>query len=374
MLLIGVQKIKLSAKESFSRSISGTDLIVGARSGDVQLLLYTVFRQGQPVANISWESVTDINAFREVKWVVPVSLGDSHKGYPVLGTSKAYFDHYKYGDKKNLSLREGATFNTHSEVVLGAVVAKALKYSLGDVIYLSHGIAKGGLSLHKNNPFRIVGILKPTGTPVDKTVHISLEGITALHVDDAPHADLSPKSVTGAFVGLKSKFTIFNVQRRITNWASEPLMAIIPGVSLSRLWQTVSTVDAALAAITVLVALITFLGLLLSLFMSLEQRRRELAILRTLGAHPSQLFFVLVLESLMITVSGVGLGVVLIGSVGTLLKPILEDKMGLILSLSSVTSTEMILVLGIIIFGVLTSLVPAYLAYKRSLSEGFISL
>ena len=151
-------------------------------------------------------------------------------------------------------------------------------------------------------------------------------------------------------------------------------MAIIPGVSLSRLWQTVSTVDAALAAITVLVALITFLGLLLSLFMSLEQRRRELAILRTLGAHPSQLFFVLVLESLMITVSGVGLGVVLIGSVGTLLKPILEDKMGLILSLSSVTSTEMILVLGIIIFGVLTSLVPAYLAYKRSLSEGFISL
>lgn len=394
MLLLGIQKIKHSAKESFSHSISGTDLIVGPRSGDIQLVLYTVFRQGQPVANISWESITDIRTFSEIEWLIPLSLGDSHNGYPVLGTSTDYFKYYRYGQNQPLTLQTGTMFNAPSDVVLGSDIAKKLNYHINDVLYLSHGVAKGHLPLHKNIPFTVVGILKPTGTPVDKTLHIPLEGITALHRnishenthDDHNHihnnhehtdntnTDLTPDSVTACFIGLKSKFSIFSVQTRITNWKNEPLMAIIPGVALSRLWNSMSTINTAFSLITILVTLITFIELLLALILSLQQRKRELSILRTMGAHPSQLCIMLMLESLLITSSGVLLGLCLMTTTGYILHPLLEEKMGLVLSIHTFTPTEVSLALGIIVCGVLTSSIPAFLAYRHELSEGFSSL
>ncbi len=388
MLLIGVQKIKISAKVSFSHSISDTDLIIGPRSGDVQQLLYTVFRQGQPVSNISWKSIKHIQSFSEVEWLVPLSLGDSHRGYPVLGTSERYFQHYKYGYKEGLALQTGHVFQDPYDVVLGSEVAKTLHYKINDTLYLSHGVAKGRLPLHKSKTFHVVGILKPTGTPVDKTVHVPLEGITAIHLNlqnrsperkttqqtNQNRLDLTPQSVTGCLVGLTSKFSIFSVQRRISEWTEEPLMAIIPGVTLARLWRSISTVDTAFLIITILVTVIAFIGLLLALFMSLHQRKRELAILRTLGAHPRHLALVLMLESLLITLSGVIFGVLLMISLGIFLKPILETKFGLILSLGTLSATEFYFATCIIIFGVLTSFIPALLAYRKGLSEGFISI
>ncbi len=384
MLLIGVQKVKISAKQSFSKSISGTDLIVGARSGDIQLLMYTVFRQGYPVANISWESIQEIGALSSVDWFVPISLGDSHKGYPVIGTTADYFTHYRYANKQQLELREGQLFQSPFEVVLGAEVAKKLNYQLNDKIYLAHGIAKGNLPIHKNQSFRVVGILKLTGTPVDKSAHISLEGITAIHIDinkvrnsekgSYDSLDLTPKSVTSCLIGLKSKSSIFRVQRQITNWEREPLMAIMPGVSLSRLWSTISTVDTAFLLITILVMCIAFIGLLLALLISLNQRKRELAILRTMGAQPLQLSQILVIESLLITVTGVISGLILVVVVGNSLKPVLEEKMGLILTFNSITVPELNLAIAIILSGIIISIIPAILAYRKGLSEGFISL
>jgi putative ABC transport system permease protein len=376
MLLIGVQKIKISAKQSFSQSISGTDLIVGARSGDIQLLMYTVFRQGTPVANMSWDSFKIIQNDPTIAWAVPISLGDSHRGFPVLGTTPSYFDYYRYRNYQSLEFEQGTRFSETFDVVLGADIAKQLNYELGDTLYFSHGLAQTKLPLHKQSPFRVVGILKPTGTPVDKTAHISVEGMTALHLDlsDKNHQDLTPKSITSCLIGLTSKFSLFNTQRRITNWSSEALMAIIPGVALSRLWNTISIVDHAFFIVTLFVVIIAFIGLLLALFMSLNQRKRELAILRTMGAHPIQLSYMLMLESLFITLLGVLLGIILMITVGVFLKPYLDQKLGLALSFNTISVTELYLVIGIIIFGLIISVVPAILAYRKGLSEGFISV
>lgn len=383
MLLIGVQKIKSSAKTSFSTSISGTDLIVGARSGDAQLLLYTIFRQGSPIANISWQSVKQIESLPDVDWVVPLSLGDSHKGYAVLGTTAAYFNHYKYGRKRPLTIKEGHVLNNPLDVVLGYEVAKKLNYTIGDSIYLSHGLAKGNLPVHTQNHFTVVGILNRSGTPVDKTLHIPLEGMTAIHINwnqsqlqnsNLIDLDLTPSSVTGGLVGLKSPFSLFSVQQQITNWPDEPLMAIIPGVSLARLWNSISTIDTAFWIISVLVLIISFIGLLLALFMSLNQRKRELAILRTMGAHPIQLAIILTIESLLITFTGVVFGLLLMIITGLFLTPILESQFGLVLSLTTLSQLELLLALGIIGFGVIISFIPAILAYRRGLTEGFISV
>jgi putative ABC transport system permease protein len=383
MLLIGVQKIKSSAKTSFSSSISGTDLIIGARSGEAQLLLYTIFRQGSPIANISWRSIKQVEALPDVDWVVPLSLGDSHKGFAVLGTNSAYFKYYKYGRKRPLTLKEGRIFNTPLDVVLGYEVAKKLNYRIGDSIYLSHGLAKGNLPVHTQKAFTIVGILNRTGTPVDKTLHIPLTGITAIHINwNQPQlqslslmdVDLTPSSVTGALIGLKSPFSLFSVQQQITNWPDEPLMAIIPGVSLARLWNSISTIDTAFWIISVLVLIISFIGLLLALFMSLNQRKRELAILRTMGAHPIQLAIILTIESLLITFTGVVLGLLLMIITGLFLTPILESQFGLVLALTTLSQLELFMALGIVGFGVIIGFIPAILAYKRGLTEGFISV
>ena len=383
MLLIGVQKIKSSAKTSFSSSLSGTDLIMGARSGEAQLLLYTIFRQGSPIANISWQSIKQVEALPDVDWVVPLSLGDSHKGFAVLGTNPAYFKHYKYGRKHPLTLKEGRFFNNPLDVVLGYEVAKKLNYRIGDSIYLSHGLAKGNLPVHTQKAFTIVGILNRTGTPVDKTLHIPLTGITAIHINwnkpqlqslSLKDVNLTPSSVTGALVGLKSPFSLFSVQQQITNWPDEPLMAIIPGISLARLWNSISTIDTAFWIISVLVLIISFIGLLLALFMSLNQRKRELAILRTMGAHPIQLAIILTIESLLITFIGVVFGLLLMIITGLLLTPILESQFGLVLALTTLSQLELLLALGIVGFGVIIGFIPGILAYKRGLTEGFISV
>ena len=180
-LLLGVQKLRVEARESFASTISGTDLVVGARSGAVNLLLYSVFRIGDPTANLSWQSYQLVARHPDVAWTIPISLGDSHRGFRVMGTTGAYFEHYRYGNRRPLAFAAGAPFAALQEAVVGAEVARALGYTLGQEITIAHGIGEVSFAEHDDHPFRIVGILERSGTPVDRTVHVSLEAITAIH-------------------------------------------------------------------------------------------------------------------------------------------------------------------------------------------------
>ena len=134
MLLLGVEKVRTGARQSFADTISGTDLIVGARSGSIQLLLYSVFRIGNATNNVTWQSFDDIAKRPDVAWIVPLSLGDSHRGFRVLGTTPAYFEHYKYRQGQILKFASGKAFADLFDTVLGADVAAALGYHVGDPI------------------------------------------------------------------------------------------------------------------------------------------------------------------------------------------------------------------------------------------------
>ncbi len=223
-LLLGVEKVRQGARASFADTISGTDLIVGARSGDVQLLLYAVFRIGNATANVTWKSYEEIAARPEVAWIVPLSLGDSHRGFRVLGTTDGYFEHYRYRHGQALAFAQGRPFADLFDAVLGADVASALGYRLGDLIVVAHGLGSAGLAQHDDKPVRVAGILAKTGTPVDRTVHVSLEAIEAIHVDwrtgarvpgvgasaeEVRRMDLTPRAVTSALVGLRSRLAAF---------------------------------------------------------------------------------------------------------------------------------------------------------------------
>ena len=188
-LLVGVDRIRTEARAGFANTISGADLIVGARGGPLNLLLYSVFRIGDATSGIGWESYEDIAGRPEVAWTIPLSLGDSHRGYRVLGTTEAYFEHYRHGRDRRLELAAGAGLAGVRDAVLGSAVADSLGYAVGDSIVVSHGIGDISFEHHDELPFTVTGILEPTGTPVDRTVHVTLAGIEAIHDDSAHAAD-----------------------------------------------------------------------------------------------------------------------------------------------------------------------------------------
>ena len=385
VLLLGVERIRTQLRDSFSSAVSGTDLIVGARTGSTQLLLYAVFRIGAATNNMSWRSVQALSAHEGVDWVVPLSLGDSHRGFAVLATTPDYFAHFHYGDRQPLTLREGKPFDALFDAVLGAEVAERLGYRVGQRITLAHGTGELTVAEHADKPFTVVGILARTGTSVDRTVHIGLQAMEAIHLDwrgGAPMpglrvpaaelggVDLTPKSVTAALVGLKNRAAVFGVQRWVSTYTGEPLMAVLPGVALDELWGVIGVGENALLAMSALVALVSLAGLVAVVLAGLDQRRRELAVLRAAGAGLRHVMALLAIEGALVTLAGVLLGAAMAALGIALLAPWLQARFGLTLTLSAPTANEGLLVVSLLVAGWLASLLPALRAYRLSLADG----
>jgi putative ABC transport system permease protein len=384
-LLIGVERVRVDARESFANTIAGTDLIIGARSGSVPLLLYSVFRIGNATNNISWKSYRDIAAQPSVAWSIPISLGDSHRGYRVMGTTQEYFTHYHYARDRGLEFDRGQPFNDLYDAVLGAEVAATLGYQLNDAIVIAHGANDVSFARHEDKPFKVVGILKRTGTPVDRTVHVSLEAIEAIHIDwqagaplpglsisaeQARHKDLTPSAITAALVGLKSKIATFQVQRFVNDYAEEPLTAVLPGVALSELWGIIGIAENALLIVSAFVVVVGLSGMLTALLTSLNERRREMAILRSVGARPGHVFALIMGEAAALTLAGILLGLGLLYGLLLITRPIIEARYGIYIALDGLSTHELLLLGIVLLAGFVVGTLPGYRAYKLSLADG----
>jgi putative ABC transport system permease protein len=384
-LLMGIERIRQDVRENFAQAVSGTDLIVGARTGPVQLLLYSVFRIGNATNNIRWTSAQALARHRAVAWMVPLSLGDSHRGFAVLGTTPGYFVHFRHGDKQPLRLAQGKAFDGLYDVVLGADVARRLNYTLGQRIVLAHGDGALAANDHADKPFTVTGILAPTGTPVDRTLHVSLQAIEALHVDwiagarlpgmalsaeQAAQRDLTPRSVTAVLLGLKNRAAVFSVQREVASFRDEPLLAILPGVALDELWDAVALGERGLQAMSALVAVVSLAGLMAVILAGLNERRRELAILRAVGAGPRQMLWLLALEGGLVTLAGVAIGVLGCWAAVAGLSGWIQGQFGLTLQAAPPGAPEWRLIGALVAGGWLASLVPGWRAYRLSLADG----
>lgn len=384
-LLLGVERLRTQARASFANTLSGTDLIVGARGSPINLLLYSVFRIGDPTNNVNWSSYRTLAADPRVAWTVPLSLGDSHRGFRVLGTDHSYFQHYRYARNRPLRLAEGHEFEDLFDAVLGAEVAERLGYRLGQSIILAHGAGEISFAMHEDKPFRVVGILARTGTPVDQTVHVSLAGIEAIHADwrgGAPlpgfhlsaeqvrQLDLTPKTITAFLVGLKTKTAIFRVQREINEFTAEPLLAILPGLTLQQLWDLMGLAENALLVVSGLVVLVSFTVMLVALLTSLNERRREMAILRAVGARPSQIFTLVLGESVTLALAGAVCGLLLLQGALWLAGPVLEGRLGLTIAAWPPSSHELMLLVAVLGCGFVAGMIPAWRAYRYSVADG----
>jgi putative ABC transport system permease protein len=395
-LLWTLERLRHDIRQSFSQSVSGVDLIVGARSSPVQLMLFTVFHIGSVPQSMSMDSVQKLAQHRSVSWVVPLSLGDSHRGFPVLGTTPAFFQHFAYGDKQPLVLQQGAAFadtlDGLYEAVIGAEVARQMGYGLGQSITLGHGLHdhdhdhKGEQAdEHADKPFKVVGILAPTGTPVDRTVQVSLKALEAIHLDwvagtpmpggqipadQARKFNLEPEEVTAALVGLKSRAAVFNVQRFVNFYEEEALMGVMPGVALGELWSVLGLGENALLAVSALVALVSVVSLMAVVLAGLNERRRELAVLRAVGAAPRHVLGLLTLEGTWVTCAGVLLGVLLAHAGMALASPWLQQSLGIRLQMDAPLPSQLSLAGAVLLAGLLASLGPAWRAYRLSLADG----
>jgi len=384
-LLVGVEKVRSEARNSFTQTIAGTDLIVGARSGSIQLLLYSVFRIGDATANVSWDSYQRISSHPLVAWAIPLSLGDSHRGYRVVGTTDTYFEQLRYGGDRALEMASGAWFDDLFEATVGAEVARSLGYSVGDAITLAHGTGNYSFVQHDEMPFTISGILAPTGTPVDQSIHVSLQAIEAIHLgwqsgmplpgqelspEAARAAELEPRAITAFLLGLESRAAVFQVQRAINAYPDEPLTAILPGIALQELWSLVGIAENALLVIAAFVVFAGLAGMMTMLLASLSERRREMAILRSVGARPIHVFGLLTAESTLLGLVGALAGFALVYGAMVAGAPLAQASFGIHLTPSAPSARELALLAAVVAGSACAGAIPAWRAYHLSLADG----
>lgn len=396
-LVLGIQHLQGHIKAGFEKTISGTDLVVGARSGPLNLVLYSVFGMGDPTPLFSEKALHKLEQIPEVDWVVPILLGDNFKDFRVLGTTDSYFDKVKFGQNRRLEFAEGGVFNKSLEAVIGWDVAQAEGLHLGSSITLSHG---GGFQDHDQHRFRVTGILKPTGTPNDRSVITSLASIEIIHEgweDGAPpkkqvdqqddnHADEHhhgghdehaheehdhpADSYNAAFVGLKSRPSVFKVQRQINEFEGELLTAVLPGATIFKLWTLVASVEDVLRLISWISVLVAFIGLSVLLLSLVNERRKEMAILRAQGLGLNGLFAMVMIEALILVIAGVALGTLLLAAVLQITAPIVQQQFGIWISGFTFNADYFRFIAAMLIIGALSAMAPAYLQYKKSIRDG----
>lgn len=425
-LLVGIEHVRSGVRESFAGTIRGVDLIVGARGGSLQVLLSTVFGIGASSTGVSMETFERWSEHPAVAWTIPYALGDSHRGYRVIGTTPEFYERYRFRQDGRVVFAEGTAALSDDQVVLGAEVAEKLGYALGSPVVVTHGLQGGGISDHEGNPFHVVGILGRTFTPIDRAIYVTLGGIEAMHEDfagmpmatppsigtpaGAPPAmpgyepppgtptmpgatppppaqsadvaapastaegheghDHAPEQISAFFVGTRNRFEALQLQREMNVDFTEPITAIIPGVALGELWQNISSAEVGLRIVALFAVAIGLTGMLVALYSSLDARRREMAILRAVGAGPRTIVSLLVLESALLAFVGCVVGVIVVYALLILGQGAIEARSGVHLTVRALGATEwkyLALVLGA---GTLVGFVPAIKAYRTSLTDG----
>jgi putative ABC transport system permease protein len=385
VLLLSIERIQQGAEEGFNQSISGVDVIIGPRSSSLELVLYTVFHLGRPTNNITTKTIDDIKLRNDIDWIVPIALGDSHKGFRVIATQSNYFEHIKYSDNQSLTFLKGRAFSQLPEVVLGSDVADKLNYSLGSNIQITHGSVEATGNKHDDFSFKASGILNKTGTPIDQAIFVDLKGYELLHLgwksgkkvfsldnidlSTIPKEDLNPKTLTAAFVGLKSKLTLFNFSKSIREYPNEAISAVIPGVALSELWSIVGLVDKGFELLSWIIIAISLIAMITLIIASLDNRKQEMTIYRANGASPRFLATMVIYESLVIGLVAIIGAIILVTIVTYFATSQLNLTLGISPSFQWISLGEIKVFSVILLAGVLSSLIPAVMVFRKNLHQ-----
>jgi len=377
ILLLGINQLQKDTKTHFLNTISQTQLIAAAPNGAINILLTTIFHIGESRDRIKYESFKKIKKIKEVAWAIPIALGDSHKGFSVIGSDNSYFKHYQYQNKKYLTLKKGSFFKNFYDVVIGANIAKQLHYKIGDTIHLEHAHKH----LHANRDFKIVGILSPSITPNDNTLFVQLKVLEAIHIEwqsghfvdmhlsseSLTHMKIVPKHLSGVLIGLKDKSTLLHVKDTIMHFKDDNIQAIIPAKALASLFKLLKNMQSVLSLISSAVFIAAIFGMLSIMFSTLNERRREISIFRALGAPAKTIFLLFGIEAFLSVLGGIVLGIIIL--------KILLFTASILYAVPlyyHFNINDTLLLLAMLFIGVMSSFLPALQSYKHSLQDGLM--
>lgn len=405
-LVVAVLVIYHVLDRSFRRSSQGYDMIVGpAKGSPLEIVLSTVYYLQAPRGTIPYEIYEELSHGRfatEVAAAIPVCIGGSYAGFPVVGTVPELFEEFRYlGDRPYEFEPGGRNFSPDApfEAVIGATVARRAGLRVGDTFRVTHGLAEQGGHEHPDE-FTIVGVLKPTGTPNDRALFVNIEGFWKLHQHDARHGKASEEeesvnpmdgdgdeapSETEAHDENHRELTAVLVKRDWTNSAKalalpmqvskEPgVQSVIPTEEVAKLFEgLLGNIQTILLIFAVLIVVVAGIGLMVSIYNSMNERKLEIAIMRALGAKRSTVMAVILLESILLSLGGGAIGVLLgHGLIGAFSGVILEET-GVRVSALSFQTVELILVPGLIILASVVGYLPALVAYRTDVAKAIAS-
>ena len=419
--------IKEEVEKNFNQSNVGYEMIVGAKGSSMQLVLNTVFMLGNPVGNIRYEVYEKLKHDRRIALALPYALGDNYDGFNIVGTTDDLFTKFNYKVGKSFSFASGHAFEAHSkfQAVLGFDAAKSTGLKIGDEFIATHGLqetAEGMGHQHEETPFTVVGILNRTGTASDKIIYTTVESVWAVHEHELHHehepealiadhdahmhtneherANETQKNehvhehdhhhhegistedhhitdLTAVLIKVRSPLFALHLYKQINDW---PLaQAAIPVNEIKSLFEIISNIDWAFFLITVLVIVVALIGMMVSIYNSLYERRREISIMRALGAHRSKIFGIIILEAFTISFFGALFGLFFSKLLSLVLKGYILETTGVEISVKLLTMisfyeitelpVELLIMSSVSFIGALVAIIPAIVAYKTDVSK-----
>lgn len=380
-IIISILLVSSFLKNEISNNAQGIDLVVGAKGSPLQIILASIFHIDFPTGNISLQDAHNLTKNRLVASAIPLSLGDSYKGYRIVGTTLAYPQLYE------AEIEEGSWFDGEMTASIGASVAIELGIQIGDELKSAHGLADG-TGGHEEHPFSVVGIMKPTGTVLDQLILVSISSVWGVHSSHVEHDHEAEDSLTHEKVRLKRLgLEVTNEQLekeditsllikyrspmaavqlpRIVNGTSN-LQAASPPYETARLFNIIGVGVEVVNILGFVIVVLSATSVFIALFNSLKERKYELAIMRSMGATRGKIFRLILAEGLVLTLIGslLGFGLAHIGFsiLSSSLEQIQAGGMFFV-------EDEYFVMAGSLVVGIFASIIPALLAYNSDISE-----
>lgn len=389
-------------EEKFEKNLAGIDLVLGAKGSPLQLILSSMYHIDAPTGNIPIQEVRPFLNPKHpfIKSAIPLSLGDSYKGYRIVGTMPAFFKAYE------TEIAQGRMYEKAMEAVVGASAAKALGLKPGDAFFSSHGLLEDLDMEHQEAAFTVTGILKPTGSAADQLILTAAHSIWAVHEhggssaqneteedeeaahDDQDHeeaghedhdhaalpdinrplTDFQDKDITALLIQFKVRnIQTLNMQRSINE--NTNLQAATPAIEITRLYSLMGVGADALRWLAIIIIAVSGLSIFISLYASLKERRYELALMRTMGASPFKLFVLIILEGLILAALGYAAGILLSHGAMEVLSGFLQDAYRYTFTGKIFLKEEFYLLLGALAVGFVAAIIPAFQASNTDIHE-----
>lgn len=365
-LLMAVWAVKDQSQATFTQVDAGFDAVLGARSSKLQLVLNAVFHLEASPANISVADFQEIQKHPSVELAVPIAMGDNYQGYRIVGTTEEMFTRSEYAAGKRFTVQQpGRLFDSKlREAVAGSYAARKLGLTYGSKFHPSHGLNHDEEHEHEDE-YVIVGILEPSNTPADKVIWIPLAGVQNM----TGHSAATANDVSAVLVKLRSVMAGPALEQQYNRKGTRLTFAWPIGATMAELFNKIGWFDRVLALVAVLVAVVAAGSVLASIYNSMNERRRQIAILRALGARRSTIARTVVLEAVAIAVIGSVIGYVFYGVILATAGAVIRTQTGVVLDVFAWNTMLVWAPLGLIALSALAGIVPAWKAYRTDVAE-----